>query len=372
MSDTNGPKPPEPAGKVQIDQISDIKDSTLNIAGRDVIHIDQVVIGDQAGLGLKALERLLEGSPVLKEAVFASRTQLEEIKTEIDRIADYKDVHDLLHQLQYACYNMIRREEPNFPDLAALEILGSYEMNMGTILVRLRAVEARQRIHASELAWIGDIENAQSLLQKAIDFTQPDGAALRKSSWLLMRVINRFPSVINQSLLREAHHLELETLLQTMQGIVPTAEDTSQDLRSVSQFVEGLDAIRELHRRLGALTREHDSWQKLELEFVQLDEMLETDPSFLDFAWKDLIVPLLENLLGEDPDPGMQRIQAARELLSNEIAAQNTPRIKSSLSLLRRETGLQFFQVDVNLKSLCGELRKVAEPLEGILYRISA
>ena len=38
-----GSEDPE-GSRIEIDRISDITDSTLNIAGRDVVHIGQVVI----------------------------------------------------------------------------------------------------------------------------------------------------------------------------------------------------------------------------------------------------------------------------------------------------------------------------------------
>ncbi len=371
MSESSRSEPPGPSGNIEIEKISDIRDSTLNIAGRDVIHIDHVVIGDQASIGLKALARLLDNSPQLREVVFASRTRLEVIKRQIDKIADYKDIHDLLHQLQYSCYNMIRREETNFPDLPTLEVLGSYEMNMGTILVRLRAVEGRRQVHASELGWIGEVEEAQALLQKAIDFSHPDRAALGRCIWFLMRIINRFPSLINQSLLKEARDLDLQGLLETLQKIAPTAEDTSQDVTSVSEFIDGLNAMDKLNQHLFNLTGSHDSWQKLELEFVQFEEMLETEPSFLKFSWDELILPRLNGLLqGQDPEQAKGLI-IARDNLDQEMVSPNAARIPTLLRLLRRETGIRFFQADVDLKALCDELRKVAQPLEDIINRIN-
>lgn len=371
MTGSSSPDGEERGGKIEIERISDIKDSTLNIAGRDVVHIGQVVIGDQASQGLKALERLLVGSPLLKESVIKSRERLEAIKGQIDKIADYKDVHDLLHQLQFSCYNMIRREEKNFPDVATLEILGSYEMNLGTILVRLRAVAARKQIHPSELTWIDEVGAAQSLLQQAIDFANPDRSALTQSMWYLMRTINRFPSLINRSLLLEARALDLGELLKALRSVVPTAEDTSQDVRSVSEFIDGLNAIEEMHRRLTGLTEIHDTWQKLELEFVQFEETLESDAAFLEFSWTQIILPGLSRL-EETPDPGStDSLKTYQDRLSAEITGQNIPRIRGYFQGLRRETGLRFFQVDVNLKALCDELRKVAEPLEGIIYRIA-
>jgi hypothetical protein len=78
-----------------------------------------------------------------------------------------------------------------------------------------------------------------------------------------MRIINRYPSVINQTLLNEVRSLALEDLLKSLQQVVPTAEETSPDLRSVTEFIEGLEAIRKLNSQLTALTIEHDTWQKV-------------------------------------------------------------------------------------------------------------
>jgi hypothetical protein len=100
--------------------------------------------------------------------------------------------------------------------------------------------------------------------------------------------------------------------------------------------------------------------------------MLETDPSFLQFSWDEMISPRLAALTGEENPDWAGGLISAKETLAKEISSQNLPRIQAVLKVLRRETGLRFFQVDVYLKSFCGELRKVAEPLEGVLLRIAS
>ena len=52
------------------------------------------------------------------------------------------------------------------------------------------------------------------------------------------------------------------------------------------------------------------------------------------------------------------------------MASQNPAKVKRSFRNFRRRAGDRFFRIDVDLKTLCGELRLVGQPLASVLKMI--
>ncbi|MCP4518188.1 MAG: hypothetical protein GY824_23525, partial [Delftia sp.] len=104
------------------------------------------------GQGLVALAELME-QPQVRAAVVSFRTAFEAARQRTDVLADYKSLHDLLHTLQFHCYNPIMQEAGRFPDdEMAVDNLIDYEMTLGQIVGDLRDAVERASFAAAEVA----------------------------------------------------------------------------------------------------------------------------------------------------------------------------------------------------------------------------
>ena len=93
----------------------------VETAGGHIIHAAAgatVIVGglpDVIGQGLTALHELMQRSPDVQTAVIVFQSNFQAAHQQVDILADYKDVHDLLHRLQFHCYSGVVQAAPRFP-----------------------------------------------------------------------------------------------------------------------------------------------------------------------------------------------------------------------------------------------------------------
>ncbi|MBM4425575.1 MAG: hypothetical protein FJ030_19720 [Chloroflexi bacterium] len=121
------------------------------VAGGHVIQAAAgatVIIGGatpgQVGEGLNALTDLVQRSPELRTAVVGFRTDFQAASEQIDLLGDYKDLHDILHRLQFQCYNGIQQIESRFPDdEMALNTVADSQVTLEGIIGELQSFGSR-------------------------------------------------------------------------------------------------------------------------------------------------------------------------------------------------------------------------------------
>jgi hypothetical protein len=369
--------------ELNIGGIQGTSGGTINIAGGDLIEEEKVIadgpyiniepgstiiIGEQVGAGLKALGDLVQISPEVHAAVTVFRSDFQVACSQVDVLGDYKDLHDLLHQIQFSCYDLLVNEMARFPEDSALEMMDAYSHNLQDILVKLHAVQERALVIASDVAWIVEVEQAQEDLRCAID--QIDGQLLKKTIWRLKRLLSIQPSQVNSRLNYAAHTLRLSSLVDALKTVNEHMVNLKLDPEKVLQFQEGLHFLITLDCKLQALVADHDCWQAIELDLRRIDDQIGQDLWELEMSWQDLKAKA-EPLYLSKQDAWAKSLQEYDLALNGCLEAKGSPpKIRLAYRRYRHEAGSHFFQVDVDLKSLCGELRKVGEPLAAILRKI--
>jgi hypothetical protein len=90
------------------------------------------------------------------------------------------------------------------------------------------------------------------------------------------------------------------------------------------------------------------------------------DLSELEFSWPD--VQLKMNILcQESSEEWVRLLQEDSVQVGSALMGQNPSLIQRYFRRYRQRAGNRFYQVDVMLKTLCEELRKVGEPLASVL-----
>ena len=127
---------------------------------------------EQASLGLTAMADLIS-APDVRARIEGFQDSFGIACRQIDRLSNYKDLHDLLHDLQFNCYNPIMRGAGNFPDNALfLESLEDYAAELQQIINGLWEIAERAIFSANEQAWIRQFSPTTELLREAIEQTQ--------------------------------------------------------------------------------------------------------------------------------------------------------------------------------------------------------
>jgi len=322
--------------------------------------IDGTAISQDLGL----LTGLMK-SALVRSLVATYRADFRAASEQIDRLSYYKDLHDLLHKLQYRCYSVIVQEVQRFPkeDLA-LDNLLNYEVTLQDIATELQDVAQQAGLAPNETAWIADIVQAQTLLHQALEALDSDG--LQRVVRLLRRVLALQPSNINYRLIGSARALRLTQIVESLAAIRDALQQLQVDHARTAQFTTGVDALQKLDASLQALMTEHDQWQEAQRTLGRIEEVMVHDLTELEFSWPDLrtlVTTLCQAHKGEWVDLFCQD----RDQLDKAITTQNPVRIRSYFQRYRQRAGNRFFQVDTQLKELCTELRKVGDSLATIL-----
>jgi hypothetical protein len=129
-------------------------------------------------------------------------------------------------------------------------------------------------------------------------------------------------------------------------------------------------ALQQLGDHLTVLVEAHDSWQAVELELRRVESLLDQDLGELEMSWPDLQARVEPLCSGVNEDWAQALLNDSTALTAS-LSAGNPAVTKRCFRSLRRRASERFFRVDVDLKSVCGELRTVGEPLASILGMIT-
>ena len=359
----------DPSQKVNIEvgNVTASENATVNIAGGNIIQAAAgatVIIGAQAGAGLQALNDLVQLSPEVRAAVGTFAADFKAATSQVDVMGDYKDLHDLLHQTQFYCYTPILRESSRFPDDSSLELLEDYERSLRDILVQLSDVIGRQRVAEGDTAFIQDMQQADTDLKSALDDANPD--PLKKCLWRLKRVIAKYPVVIDTRLNGSARALRMAALINALVEIQKDLVPLKVDAEKVEKFEEGICMLQSMDQKLQILLVDHEKWQAVDIELRRIESLIEQDLTELEMSWDDLKTQA-SPLYKDCTETWAVSIQGYANQLDQFLVANNVPKIRQSFRNFIHETASHFFQVDINLKSLCSELRQIGDPLSSII-----
>ncbi len=318
----------------------------------------------QVGDGLQALNELARSSDAVRAAIGAFRAEFEEASRLIDVLADYKDLHDLLHQLEFECYELLAGAAPRFPDEADNSLI-KYQVKLEDVVDQLGKVVERGAVARQDAAWIVRLTSLPEELDRALNTL--DKKLLETVLRRLKQTLDIQPSQINMRLNSTARTLRLPLLARALAQVrdhLPAHADLNLD--KVHQFQAGVDALVNLSLALEKLIEDHDGWQGVEALLNRVEDMLEFDTQELELAWPDLKSMAAPLCAGRADKPAFSFVKEALTL-DEALASANPDRIRKSFLSYRARAGYLFYRLDVDLKRLCSELRKVGEPLASVL-----
>lgn len=375
MDDANEPKVQAVDNSVAIGGISVGGDVSgeVNIAAGHIVHAEKgstVIIGAPAEAvgGLVALRELMQHSRDVRIAVIAFRTDFRVAHEQVDRLGDYKDLHDLLHHLQFHCYNGIAQALARFPDdELTLDNLTDYALTLEGIVEELKQVATRPSLPKQEWEWIDDVGLAKADLRNAVD--NLDERSLKKVIWRLNRLLATQPARINTLLNHSARALRLPALLSALTRVCDTLTSLDLDADKVNTFQSGVDALGKLNQVLGSLVDNHDRWQMLDVELRRIEASIDRDLIELEMSWQDVKLKA-EPLYIAYPDEWASALKKESDALDEMLSGNNPAKVRRGFRNYQRRATDRFYRVDIDLKALCGDMRQIGIPLASVLEMI--
>ena len=345
---------------------------------------------DRVSKGIEAVAMQPPGAPVL-EIVAGFREDLETIRGDIELLKKYKTLHDLLHQIDFGLLDLASKAATAFRQdekerWSLLDYAGQLADFADTADKTVQGLPSPRL----EMRWIDNLRSAAEALRMAADpgalrsqpaVTEPaasatedksgsdgDGQAEQRAIEKLGSIVAAQPSRINSKLIERARHL-LGPLLQLTRilGKATAVLGPGASARSVA------DGVVELGRRradLDRLIEEHDLWQSVDIPM----RIAAASPDGLMDHWPDLRQTAKE-VCGISSDEAwaqrlletVKRFDAAAAASAPDQTVERRLAFTNFRSIARR----RFFNVDNDLRTLCGELVNLAEPLRTLLEAIS-
>lgn len=322
--------------------------------------------GETAARGLETLEQLMR-SPDVREAVAGFESDFRAAAVQIEVLAFYKDLHDLLHTLQFQCYRGITQEAKRFPgDDTSREILIDHELTLDGLVRRLDEVAVRRRDTDVPVGWIPDLREAHGEFQVAI--RDADAKRLTRAIWLMDRVLAVQPSQINTRLNAAARALRLTRLVTALTLLRDRFQASRLEPAKVQAFADSIASLTALQDNVTALVTEHDRWQALDLDLRRIQQNLKSDVVELELSW-DRVAIMLAPLCAAD-ESWAAALRATCETVTASIVEHDESRERQAFHRLYAQCADRFYRVDTALKRVCESLRTVAEPLTTLLALI--
>jgi hypothetical protein len=308
--------------------------------------------------------------PEFNAKLAALQTDVEAADWQIRLLTNYKDLHDLLHNLQYLCFSGLVQEARRFPeDPLSLDILMDHELTFADLIESLVEVALRPDMPAGETDWIQELAEAHDQLKQAIETL--DSELLQRAIWLTKRVLDRHPTRINERLNAAARALRLVAIERSMLSIRKDLRRLKLAPQQVRRFESDVTALGDLGEHLARLVEDHDRWQAIDLELRRIEAVMVHDLDEIRTSWPELRAKV-DPLCQQSGAAWAEWLRRDSQNLDKALASKNPSQIRQSFQRYRRRVGNRFYQVDTDLKSLCHELRFVGQPLASTFALLSS
>jgi hypothetical protein len=314
---------------------------------------------------LIALHELLR-NPEIHAAALGFRGAFVNICARIAPVVHYKRVHDLLHQLEFDCYDRIRNNKGRFrdpdDDLAYQEMVSCLSA-FDSVVQDLKDSISAASFEGISTVWVSDLSTACDTFRKAID--DRDSERVLGVLDAMQRVLQRRPSQINSYLVEAARALrlvDLVTAMDTLHGMLVRLDAESE---RAADFHRGIVALRELATKLDGLIRIHTIWQEIDFELNPIEAVLADSIAKRDFSWWQNLKALTANL-SEVPSAAASELEVWKARLDGAIAEGAHKKIKDSFWRFQRLAKTTFRSTDDALKLQCDELPELFTPLAAV------
>jgi hypothetical protein len=313
--------------------------------------------------GLNALLELMR-NPQVHGKVATFKADFKTSSKHIEILAYNKDLHDLLHTLQFQCYNYLKtivhdaRKEPD--NRSIWNHVVNYEHTLQIINSGLH--KALQQPPPDRIApsWIEKIIQYLELLFQALE--QKNAEQINIAIKPIQRILASEPVPINVRLVAAAQALQMPELIEALTKVLNSLDGAGVDPVTVEIFRDGVQAIKELNESLNKMIDSHNKWQEIDSILRLIEGNIAIDFSDLEYSWDELKTKT-ETQCDSCDDIKVQLLKRNIDKLDQALTAGEPEPIREHFETFRSRANSRFFDVDVALKGLCEQLRKVGEPL---------
>lgn len=202
------------------------------------------------------IEEIVHEVPAIHNVVKEYRDEFASIWEQINRVSNYKTLHDYLHQIEFGCYFHMTYALRN-PNDESFSFLQSIALELEEIVGKAKYIIQR-KLSATEVEWIGNLETAHKTLENVIE--DKNMQQLQITIWHINRVLAIHPSRINTRLHEAAETLRLSVLVlvEAMVTIHDSLHHSGYDDTKHNALQTAIKQLNTLNTNLTALVKAHN------------------------------------------------------------------------------------------------------------------
>jgi TIR domain-containing protein len=347
-----------------------------HLEGLSAAQEENRVLAETSTEAFQGLRKLMD-NPRIKTFVAEQQCELESAEDALQKLVDYKNVHDRLHDLQFKCYNYIFQEARKVEDDVDWKLIVQPRKDLASLTERLQEAATRPSMSNENFDWVDQLVLAGTRLCVASEeLTLPP---LQESGKLIRAILEIQPTVFDTKLCAAAEVLPLDELRSALGAIRQKLSPNSLKSDEGVRFSAGVDALPDLSANLKSLTDEHARWQAIATTLWSIDALIDEDLTGLQKSWPKLFDRLKKICAGNPAVWAVSILNEANNL--DRLLALPAPgnakdfarwqkKIGQSYTSCSTESGTRFYQVDLSLKRLCDQLRDVQAALARLLQEL--
>ena len=328
--------------------------------------------------GLEALGDLVQTDQNAFRAVIYYQETFKNSLTEMEVIAQYKSLHDDLHQVQLiwphstSVDGALTRQE--------FDPLFNHANVLKANVESLQKTYDRGNVDPAENSWIEELRKYASQLEDALFDENVDKIKLAFAAvaGLLMRELSR----LNARLKVAINDLQLKTLIKALSDVCDSIDQLSPDNTpaQIQQYKTGIAEFRNMDDSLGQLIEQHDKWQSIHDVLHTFRDALKKTVSGDDattkqgqeralgvlLAIKITIQTMVNPLLDGKTTQAARRLQAAAQKLNVEIDRREVENADRAFDTYTQLAWHRFFEIDDELKKASESLRVIGDNLRKV------
>lgn len=348
--------------------------------GRNFIGCNQYYYGatpEQFADMLTRLFGLMVEIPQARTLLSGARSLLENARLQLRRLAEYKEAHDLLQQLEssYLVIHSLIYDEGELlaPTQVRWRSLERSCDDLQSSIQRLcNAVEST--------SFATDVTGCREELAQA---TNELGNALAGRNLDLLdallddvqRVIGTQTPRMNDRLIAAVDGLQLAELAQrlaAMHGALMKTDDrlAQAQVDELAAFSGDVNGLVQLAERLTALRNAHDRWQHADNELRTEQAMLLTAARRFPLRWQRTLAQRLRDLCAPAENEQERTLALQIAAVDAALTPLDLPALSDAVDNCRRAVSRRLNQIDHDLRTLCTLLSEAGGPLDALLEKL--
>ena len=273
----------------------------------------------------------------------------------IDKLSDYKDLHDTLHDLQFGVFPNMQKTAKGLLDTKdAVQDMRGYERDLRMAIDKLNDTVNNGKVEQVERVWIEQLTKARKQLKQAIATPEPDLQMLRSALESISDVLGTQPAAINRELRLAVGALRLSELKDIVQRV---RDKLGAKGVNVDKFDQGIGGLKQMDEDLRDLMKEHDIWQESENLISVM--VLMVDVASFKLIWDQLKGKASRFYSGEVKEEWAEDLKADEIGVDKAITENDIQSVKVQFAFFDRDAKLRFWDVDKLIKKKCKELIEI-------------